>query len=473
MAQERRDHYVDGRRTKIVATIGPACDAPGVLGAVIESGIDVARLNASHGSLDDLGRRFAAVRASAERCCRHVAVMVDLPGPKVRLGEVAPGTVLVEGSEYRLVPTPCMGDADSAWVTYEALPSDVSIGDRIMVDDGAIELGVLSSGADGIVTRVVRGGPLASNKGVNVPGVRLRVQSVTQHDLELLAWALEMGADLVAQSFVRSAGDVDRLRAAMGHRRVPIVAKIEKHEAIEDLAGIIAAADGIMVARGDLAVETSPESVPPAQRRIIEACRVLGKPVVVATQMLESMVDSPRPTRAEASDVATAVFEGADAVMLSEETAIGHFPVEAVCTMDRICRSAEAAGPPSGVHRPSGNDTAAVAAAACDLATAVGATVIVTPTETGTSARAVAACRPGVPVLALTPIATVGRALSLVWGVSPQVVPTSASIEDMTALALRTARASGVAAAGDRLVLTAGTALGVAGSTDLVRVLTV
>ena len=258
----------------------------------------------------------------------------------------------------------------------------------------------------------------------------------------------------------------------MGERAVPLIAKIEKHEALSDLAAIVAAADAIMVARGDLAVETSPEAVPPAQRRIVEACRASGRPVMVATQMLESMVQAPRPTRAEASDVATAVFEGADAVMLSQETAVGLFPVEAVATMDRVCRSAEAAGPPSSVCCPSSTPTAAVAAAACDLASAVGAVAIVAATRSGASALAVAACRPSVPILALTPSWATGRALTMVWGVEPQVVPDPASIEEMAGLAQRIALASGVVRPGERFVLTAGTAVCVSGCTDLIRVLT-
>lgn len=460
------------RYTKIVATIGPACDEPGVLELMIESGVDVARLNASHGTTDDLGRRLAAVRAAANRCGRHVAVLLDLPGPKVRVGDVAPGTVLVEGSEFRLVSRACTGDARRAWITYGGLAGDVSVGDRILLDDGALEFGVLSTGDGEVVTRVMRGGALSSSKGVNVPGVRLKVESVTSRDLELLAWGLDAGVDLVAQSFVRSSDDVERLRSAMGERHAPLIAKIEKHEALAGLDAIIAAADAVMVARGDLAVETSPEAVPPAQRLIIFACRRLGRPVVVATQMLESMTESARPTRAEASDVATAVFQGADAVMLSGETAIGRFPVEVIRTMDRVCRAAEAAGPPAPVDRPSGSDTAAVAAAACDLAADIGAAAIITPTESGTTARAVAACRPAMPVLGITPIATVGRALAIVWSVSPQVVTAAASIEEMTDVALRVARSSGIVVPGDRIVLTAGTAVGVSGSTDLVRVLT-
>jgi pyruvate kinase len=461
------------RRTKIVATIGPACDAPGVLERVIAAGVDVARLNASHGSPEDLTRRLAAVRAESAAAGRIVGVMLDLPGPKLRVGEMAEGTVLAEGAEFRLVTGECTGGADRACVTYEGLPQDVSGGDRILLDDGKLELRVVSSGPGEVVTRVLRGGPLLSYKGVNVPDVRLAVESVTAHDLELLQWGLEAGIDLVAQSFVRGATDVQMLRSAMGGRACPLVAKIEKYEALQDLDGIIAAADAVMVARGDLAVETSPEAVPPAQRLIISMCRKAGKPVAVATQMLGSMTASPRPTRAEASDVATAVFEGADAVMLSEETAIGGYPVEAVETMDRICRSAEEAGP-SGLEIAESAPTGSpVAAAAVDLARDTYARVIITATKTGATARAIASLRPPQPVLGLTPHAGVARWLAIVWGVVPMVVDDTGTIEETTAIALRSVPASSLAEPGDRAVQTAGTADGVSGSSDLVRVLTV
>lgn len=460
------------RRTKIVATIGPACDAPGVLESMVASGIDVARVNAAHATTAEMEVRIARIRAAGEREGRHVGVLLDLPGPKVRLGDVRSGTVLEQGADFALLAGDGPGDAAAAHVTYEGLAGDVKTGDRILLDDGSIELAVLETGAGRVLTRVLRGGALSGHKGVNVPGVTLGVESVSAHDLDLLAWGLDAGVDLVAQSFVRSARDVEALRAAMGDRPVPLVAKVEKHEALADLDAIVACADAVMVARGDLAVETSPEAVPPAQRRIVEACRRAGRPVVVATQMLESMVSAPRPTRAEASDVATAVFEGADAVMLSEETAVGTFPVEAVCTMDRVCRAAEAAGPPAQVARPEGDSTSAVAAAACDLAAAVGASAVIAATKSGASARAVAACRPAMPVLALTTSLQTARALALVWGVSPQVAADPASIEGMAALAAKVAAASGTVAPGGRFVLTAGTAVGVSGSTDLIRVLT-
>jgi pyruvate kinase len=461
------------RRTRIVATIGPACDAPGMLSRVLAAGVDVARLNGSHNTIEELGRRLGDVRREADALGRVVGVMLDLPGPKLRVGDMAHGTVLREGADFRLTTGECEGDSVRACVTYAGLSADVGEGDRILIDDGDVELRVLATDAAGVISRVVRGGLLLPHKGVNVPGVRLAVDGVTSADLELLAWGLDVGVDMVAQSFVRSARDVERLREAMGSRRVPIVAKIEKHEALEDLEAIIAAADAVMVARGDLAVETSPESVPPAQRRIILECRRTGKPVVVATQMLESMTAAPRPTRAEASDVATAVFEGADAVMLSEETAVGAFPVESVATMDRVCVSAEESEALAFREAEAGTTTSPVAAAAVDLARDTGASVIVTATQTGATARSVAALRPPLPVLAVTPHPGVARALTLVWGVVAAVADESGSVERMTEVALDAVRASGLARAGDRAVMTAGTAVGVSGSSDLVRVLKV
>ena len=460
------------RRTKIVATIGPACNEPGVLERVLAAGVDVARLNASHGEIADLARRLAAIRVWAGSAGRVVGILLDLPGPKLRVGVMAAGTVLSAGSEFVLSAGSGSGDATHACVSWDGLAADVSAGDRVLLDDGSLELQVLSAGGGDVVTRVVRGGALASHKGVNVPGVNLRIDGVTPHDLELLAWGLDAGVDLVAQSFVRSATDVERLRAAMGERLVPIVAKVEKYEALADLDGIVAASDAVMVARGDLAVETSPESVPPAQRRIVETCRVAGRPVVVATQMLESMTHAPSPTRAEASDVATAVFEGADAVMLSEETAIGEFPAEAVATMDRVCRAAEESGPSVPVPPGEAATGSPVAAAAFALARDTGARVIVTATQSGATARAVASLRPPQPVLAVTPHASVAGALAIVWGVACAVGPATHTIEETTGSAVDAVRRLGFAGAGERVVLTAGTTTGVIGSTDLVRVIT-
>jgi pyruvate kinase len=465
------------RRTKLIATLGPATDAPGVLDSLVATGLDVARLNSSHGSRDDLARRLAALREAAARADRHVAVMLDLGGAKLRVGEVAPGTVLEEGTRFELVAADgasgAPGDATRASVSYEGLPADVVTGDRILIDDGRIELRVLETSTGRVATEVTSGGPLASRKGVNVPGVRLGLDAITGRDLETLAWGLDAGVDLVAQSFVRSADDVIRLREAMGERAVPIVAKIEKHEALGELADIVEAADAVMVARGDLGVELSPEEVPVAQRRIIAACRSAGRPVIVATQMLESMTEATRPTRAEASDVANAIFDAVDAVMLSGETAIGRHPVLVLQTMDRIVRTAEAAAlerPES--PRPGASDdiSRAVSRAVCDLASGLDLAAIVTATQSGATARAVAAHRPTVPVVAATPDAAVARRLALVWGVVPVVVGAYDSIDEMIVAAAAAARDAGVARKGDLVAVTGGVAVHVAGSTNLIQV---
>lgn len=463
------------RRTKIIATIGPASDGPEALAALVRAGLDVARLNTAHASRDTLERQLGSVRATAEAAGRHVAVMLDLGGAKVRLGEVAAGTVLIAGSPFELRADGEPGDEHGASVGHAGLSEDVRPGDRILLDDGRLELRVTGVAPGLVRTTVEVGGPLSSRKGVNVPGVRLSVDGITERDLDTLAWALDAGVDLVAQSFVRSAHDVIRLRVAMGERRVPIVAKIEKHEALEQLAGIVAAADMVMVARGDLGVETSPEEVPVAQRRIVAECRDTGTPVVVATQMLDSMTSAPRPTRAEASDVANAIFDGVDAVMLSGETAVGAHPVRVLETMDRIVRAAEATGiadlGPSG--NPVTDVAGAVSRAACDLAGTLGLAAIVTVTQSGATARSVAARRPRAPILAATPDAAVARSLAGVWGVQPMVIDTYDTTDELVAAAVRAAALSSIASAGDMVAVTGGAAVHVAGSTDFVQVCTV
>ncbi len=462
------------RRTKIVATVGPASDRPGVLDAMIAAGVDVARLNASHSSREELVRRLAEVRAAAGREGRHVAILVDLPGAKLRVGEVAPGTVLVEGAAFALLAEGGVGDAAGAVVSHARLSDDVAAGDRVLIDDGAIELRVCGVASGRVDTEVVTGGPLSSRKGVNVPGIRLSVEGVTALDEEIAQWAAGAGADWLAQSFVRSADDIRRLRAVVGEA-VPICAKVEKHEAMDELDGIVAAADAVMVARGDLAVETSPEGVPVVQRHLVRMCRAAERPVIVATQMLESMRSAPRPTRAEASDVATAVFQLADAVMLSAESAVGDYPVQTVETMARIVGSAEEHLAATGGFGPGpavvDGLTPAVAEAACDLAADLDAAAIVTATESGATARAVAARRPVTPVLAITPDAAAARRLALVWGIAPVVVGPYATLEDTAAEGLRVAREEGLAASGDEIVLTAGVAINRPGTTDMVRVL--
>jgi pyruvate kinase len=454
-SKQRRQYM---RRTKIIATIGPACDQPGVMDALIEAGVDVARLNASHTTREDLVRRLGMVRAAAQRAGRHVAVLLDLGGPKLRVGEMTIGTELADGAVFEIRSGSGTGDASHAYVNHEALANDVAAGDRILLDDGRITLLVTDVAGGHVLTTVEVGGPLSRHKGVNVPGIRLTLEAITPKDIDDLSWALEAGVDMVAQSFVRDAEDVHRLREAMGAFPIPIVAKIEKHEAAGDIESIVAAADAVMVARGDLGVETSPEEVPVIQRAIIASCRAAGRPVIVATQMLESMVHLLRPTRAEASDVANAVFESVDAVMLSAETAVGDHPALVVETMGRICVTAEEYGLADVNAHP-------LTARELDLA------AIVTATESGATPRAVAAHRPAVPIVAITPDEAVARRLSLVRGVYPHVVPAVRTLEDMAAAAVEVARATGVARPGDLVALTAGVAFNAPGTTDLIRVL--
>ncbi len=462
------------RRTKIVATIGPASDAPEVLDALIAAGMDVARLNSSHSGLEQLAERFVAVREAAERAGRHVAVMLDLAGPKLRLGEVGEGAELVDGSVFSIVPGACVGDSAQACVDHDSLAEALGPGDRLLIDDGAVELSVTEVAHGAVHTRVEVGGPISSRKGINVPGVALDIESVTARDREVLGWGLEAGVDLVAQSFVRSATDVRRLRDLMGDRPVPIVAKIEKAEAITAIDAIIEAADVVMVARGDLGVETSAEEVPVLQRRIIEACRGNGVPVIVATQMLESMTSAPRPTRAEASDVANAIFDLVDAVMLSAETAVGSFPVRSVETMARIALHAErsdlavrgsirSAGGPADV-------TAAVSAAVCELAADLDLDAVVTATQSGATTRAVARHRPPAAIVAATPDPAVARRLQVVWGVRPLVVPLADDTDLMLDSVLEAVRDGGLAAPGRKVAVTAGIASRVPGATDFVLV---
>lgn len=464
------------RRTKLIATLGPSTDGPGVLEALVAGGLDVARLNTSHGTRADLESRLAKLRQVATSAGRHVGAMLDLSGAKVRVGEISPGTVLAAGTDFSLLTgsePDEPGDATGAWMNHAGLASDVAPGDRILLDDGRIELTVIACERGVVRTRVESGGPLGSHKGVNVPGVTLGIESITQRDLDNLAWGLDAGVDIVAQSFVRSVDDVRRLREAMGERRIPIVAKIEKHEAVAELESIVETADAVMVARGDLGVELSPEEVPLVQRRALAACRAAGTPIVIATQMLESMTQARRPTRAEASDVANAIFAEADAVMLSGETAVGRDPANVLTTMDRIVRAAESAAvEQTWVPRVAAADdvAAAVSRAARDLARDLDLAAIVTVTQSGATARAVAAHRPKVPVLAATPDAAIARRLALVWGVVPAVVGAYDTIDEMIEAAAGAARNAGLAAPGDLIAVTGGVAVHVAGSTNFVQV---
>ena len=382
------------------------------------------------------------------------------------------GTVLTAGQPFTLCSATCLGDALHACVTYEGLADDLSPGDLVLINDGAIEL-VVSDTSDGEVhTRIHTGGVLGSHKGVNVPGVTLGVDAITGYDREVLTWAMGADVDYIGQSFVRSASDVDALRSLMIERTLPIVAKIEKHEAVAHIDSIIRAADAVMVARGDLGVETSAEEVPVIQLRVIAAARAVGKPVVIATQMLESMTHSPRPTRAEASDVANAIFGRVDAVMLSGETAVGEYPVTVVETMARIATTAEQALPPAPAdgHDVTTDIQTAVSAAVCNLAADLSLAAVVPITESGATALAVARHRPDTLIAAATPTAAVARRLALVWGVNALVMQFSADTDELleaVAGALLEAKSASV---GERVAITAGRSSRPSGGTDFILV---
>ena len=462
------------RRTKIVATLGPSTDDRATISAILCAGADVLRLNAAHSDVEGLARLLAEVRAAEAELGRSVGVLVDLPGPKLRVGEMAPGTVLAEGSAFSLVSAECTGDSAHACVTYEGLSGDLTEGNRVLLNDGSIELVVTDVRPGEVMTRVDVGGPLASHKGVNVPNVTLGVDSITEYDREVLTWAMGSEVDYIGQSFVRSGADVEALRALMTTRVVPIVAKIEKHEAVARLEEIFAAADVVMVARGDLGVETAPEEVPVIQRHIVAAARLTGTPVVIATQMLESMTHAKRPTRAEASDVANSIFARVDAVMLSGETAVGEHPVAVVETMARIALAAEEAMPRrrDDFHEATADIQAAVSAAVCNLATDLGLAAIVPATESGATALAVARHRPTTAIVAATPSPAVARRLALVWGVHALLIefsPDTDTLLDGVSSAIVDGR---WAIPGQRIAITAGRSSRTAGGTDFILVRT-
>lgn len=461
------------RRTKIVATLGPATHTREMLVRIIEAGVDVVRLNAAHSGPGDLSSLLTMVRAASAEVGREIGVLLDLPGPKLRVGDVEEGTTLEQGQPFTLLADECVGDVTHACVTHRALAEDLSPGDHILIDDGRIELEVTGTKPGQVATTVHVGGVLSSNKGVNVPGVTLSVDPITGYDRTVLQWAMANDIDWVGQSFVRAARDVEALREYMTVRVIPIIAKIEKHEASREIDAIVAAADAVMVARGDLGVETSPERVPVLQRQIVASARAAGKPVVVATEMLDSMRSRPRPTRAEASDVANAIFNRADAVMLSGETAVGEYPVEAVETMARIAVAAEESAPPARPPRGAGvgdDVQQAVSAAVEELAADLGLAAIVTLTQSGATALAVSRWRPDAPIVAATPHTETCRRLAIAWGVQAIVLPfaenTAELLDEVAAHVVR----AGHAREGERIAITAGLSARTHGGTDFIHV---
>lgn len=463
-------------RTKIVCTLGPACDAPSVLRDMVRAGMDVARINFSHGDYASHTRRIADVRRVAKEEGRTLAILCDLQGPKLRVGEISGGSVeWPQGSRVTLTTRAVPGDMGEVNLPHPNLVADVQPGQRLLLDDGALELQVESKTVADLVCRVVVGGRLGSHKGVSAPGAVLSLSSLTDKDCADARFAIEQAADYIALSFVRRAADVSELRALLASQgaHIPIVAKIEKSEALAAFDEILAATDVVMVARGDLGVETPAEQVPIHQKRILRACNRSGKPAITATQMLQSMMDNPRPTRAEASDVANAVLDGSDAVMLSGETATGHYPVEAVEMMERVASIAEEhLECEEWLRRVGGasSPSEAIARATVEIAMELKAAAIITSTMSGHTAQMVARYRPCVPVLAATPNEAVYRRMALVWGVVPLLVPEHTSTDEMIATTTRAVRDAGLVKPGERVVITAGIPAGGEGQTNMLKV---
>jgi pyruvate kinase len=464
------------RRAKIVATLGPATSSLDSIRGLVEAGMDVARLNLSHGKHEDHLAVYANVRKAADECGRGVGILVDLQGPKIRLGRFASGPVLLEnGAEFIVTTEDVPGDVTMVSTTYSGLPRDVTPGDLVLVDDGRVELRVTKVEGNNVHTVVVEGGRVSDNKGFNLPGVAVSVPALSEKDKEDLRWALRTGADIIALSFVRSAADIADVHDIMDEEgvRLPVLAKVEKPQAIDNLEEIIAAFDGVMVARGDLGVELPLEAVPLVQKRAVHLCREAGKPVIVATQMLDSMAVANRPTRAEASDVANAVLDGADALMLSGETSVGDHPSLVVRTMGRIIEhvEAEALQQLKPLADPwTGSTARALTHAAVDVAEGVDATHLIAFTETGSSARLVARWRHRTPLLAFTPNPRVRSQLSLVWGVETFLVPQVEHTDDMVVQVDKALLEIGRATYGDRVVIVAGVPPGVPGTTNGLRV---
>lgn len=466
------------RRAKIVATLGPATDSFDCVLELIDAGMNVARLNMSHGDYADHERRLDLVRRAARAAGRPVGVFADLQGPKIRLGRFKEGEVeLVPGARFTITTTECEGDVNRCSTTLKTLTHDVTPGDDILVNDGAIQLKALEVTDTDVVTEVIVGGPVSNNKGINLPGVAVSVPALTEKDAEDIRWALARGVDMVALSFVRSAADIEPVHAVMDAygRRIPVIAKIEKPQAMDDLESIVRAFDAVMAARGDLGVELPLEDVPNAQQRIITAARRNAKPVIVATQMLESMIHAQRPTRAEASDVANAILNGADAVMLSGETAVGEHPIEAVDTMARIIRKTESFGLDKIMridwdpHTTSG----IIAKAAAEVAERVDARFMVAFTMSGDTAIRLARLRSRIEICSFSPFPEVSQALTLAWGIKSFATPVYRSIEEMVNGVQSILGERGLVVPGDKVVLVTGNPEDGPGKTAALRVVDV
>ncbi|NEA54985.1 pyruvate kinase [Streptomyces sp. SID13666] len=466
------------RRAKIVCTLGPAVDSYDQLKTLAEAGMNVARFNFSHGTHAEHEERYQRVRKVAEETGRAIGVLADLQGPKIRLAKFADGPVeLVSGDEFTITAEDVPGDKTICGTTYKGLPGDVSKGDPILINDGNVALRVIQVEGPRVRCLVVEGGVISDHKGINLPGAAVNVPALSEKDIEDLRFALAMGVDMVALSFVRDASDVKDVHRVMDEegRRVPVIAKVEKPQAVENMEAVVMAFDAVMVARGDLAVEYPLERVPVVQKQLIELCRRNAKPVIVATQMMESMITNSRPTRAEASDVANAILDGADAVMLSAESSVGKYPIDTVKTMSRIVEAAEEELLKRGLQplapgKKPRTQGGAVALAAAELADFLDAKTLVAFTQSGDTARRLARYRVPAPVLAFTTDPSTRNQLALTWGVETYVVPyvdnTDAMVDVVDTEMLKLKEYN----AGDTVIITAGSPPGVPGNTNMVRV---
>jgi pyruvate kinase len=462
------------RRGKIVCTLGPATSSAEMVKALVEAGMDVARLNFSHGDYADHEAAYQRVREASDATGRAVGILADLQGPKIRLGRFADGpTVWANGETVRITVQDCPGDHDRVSTTYKNLAKDAQPGDRLLVDDGKVALVVEHVDGDDVVCMVIEGGPVSNNKGISLPGMNVSVPALSEKDIQDLEFALRLGVDFIALSFVRSPADMELVREVMDRvgRRVPVIAKLEKPEAIENLEAIVLAFDAVMVARGDLGVELPLEEVPMVQKRAIQMARENAKPVIVATQMLESMIENSRPTRAEASDVANAVMDGADAVMLSGETSVGKFPLEAVRTMARIIVAVEensTAAPPL-THTPR-TKRGVISYAARDIGERLNAKALVAFTSSGDTVRRLARLHTPLPLLAFTALPEIRSQLALTWGTETFIVPELDSTDDMIKSVDHALLDLGRYQRGDLVVIVAGAPPGTVGSTNLIHV---
>lgn len=463
------------KKTKIVCTIGPSSSSREVLETLITTGLDVARLNFSHGTHEEHGQVIAAIRELSQKLGRHVAILQDLCGPKIRLGTIENAPVNLEkGALFTFVDEEIAGNSVRASISYKDLSREARVGDRILIDDGLIELKVKEITDKEMQCEVITGGPISSHKGVNLPGVRLSIAALTEKDIDDLRFGLRSGVDMVALSFVRYDTDIMKAREIMKEegRFVPIIAKIEKQEAVDNFESILHTADGIMVARGDLGVELPYEEVPLIQKKLIRMCQESTKPVITATQMLDSMIHNPRPTRAEATDVANAIMDGTDAIMLSGETASGKYPVAAVETMVKIAEYTEKFLPYEEVHGrrcDKKNAVEAISLATCEMAENLQAKAIIVSTNSGRTARAVSKYKPRHPIIAITSSLEACRKLMVSWGVFPAMMESSKNtdtfIEDLCNASIGT----GIVSEGDMAVITAGIPEGMKGSTNMIK----